>query len=493
LTSNRTLLPLIVSGEARESASRDYFDTYNPATGEVLARVQQADAADVDAAVSGALRAFESWRRVPPMERAQRLNHFANLLEAAGPDLILQDVLENGSPIREMRNDLIGAVTVLRYFAGLVMMTRGETVPGAWDRINYSIRQPFGVVARIIPFNHPLLFAVTRIAGPVVTGNTVVIKPSEYTNISAVRVGEIAQQAFPPGVVSVLTGSGAVTGDALVSHPDVRRIGFTGSLQTGLAILRRASERHIKHLTLELGGKNPLVVFNDADIEVAIKAAQAGMNFTWQGQSCGSTSRLLVQADIYAEFVTRLAANVDQLKSGSPTDESTEIGAIVSRAQFSKVQSYIEIGTQESRLVSGGETLTDGPFADGLFVRPAVFADVPPESRLAQEEIFGPVLACMPFQTYDDAIAIANNVEYGLTASVFTQNLRTANKFARDIEAGYVWVNDVGRHTLGASFGGLKNSGIGREEDVEELLSYTVSKNVHVNFTEPDDARPGAR
>jgi acyl-CoA reductase-like NAD-dependent aldehyde dehydrogenase len=268
-----------------------------------------------------------------------------------------------------------------------------------------------------------------------------------------------------------------------VRHPDIRRIAFIGSAATGRSILRRANEDRIKTVTLELGGKNPLVVFPDADLEVATDAAIRGMNFTWQGQSCGSTSRLLVHCDIHDTFVEQLVARLEPMRSGSPRDPATEIGAIVSRAQYDKVLTYIDIGRAEgSRVVAGGHALSDGEFADGLFVRPTVFAGVEPHSRLAQEEIFGPVLATMPFEDYDDAVRIANGVAYGLTAGIYTSSLSVAHAFARDVEAGYVWVNDVSRHTPGTAFGGTKDSGLGREEDLEELYSYTESKNVHVYF-----------
>jgi acyl-CoA reductase-like NAD-dependent aldehyde dehydrogenase len=268
-----------------------------------------------------------------------------------------------------------------------------------------------------------------------------------------------------------------------VTHRDVRRIAFIGSAATGRAILRRANENRLKTVSLELGGKNPLVVFPDADIDDAVSAAVRGMNFTWQGQSCGSTSRLIVHREIYDRFVEQITARIDSLRSGLPQDEQTDVGAIVNRLQYEKVQTYIDIGKAEgARLVVGGQTLDHGEYQNGLFVRPTVFADVDPMSRLAQEEIFGPILAAMRFDNYDDALRIANGVAYGLTAGVFTNDLRTAHAFARDVEAGYVWINDVSRHTPGTPFGGIKDSGLGREEDIEELYSYTEPKNVHIKF-----------
>jgi acyl-CoA reductase-like NAD-dependent aldehyde dehydrogenase len=474
---------MIIGGAECEAADGATLDVVNPATGETVARVPQASSRDVDDAVAAARHAFDDWRRTEPEQRAGALNALADLVDAHADELTMLDVVDNGSPITEMRNDARVGAAQLRYFAGLVLQARGETVPTSHGRLNYTLRQPFGVVARIVPFNHPLMFAAAKMAAPLAAGNVVIVKPSEHTSLSALRLGQLAQQVFPPGVVNVVTGEGASTGDALVVHPDVRRLAFIGSADTGRSILARASTVNVKTVTLELGGKNPLVVFEDADLGTALDAAVRGMNFTWQGESCGSTSRLLVHESIYRQFIYQLASRVEALRSGPPLLATTQTGAIVNTAQLDKVRRYVQIGQDEgARLVAGGQVLTDGEFAGGNFIRPAVFADVAPESRLAQEEIFGPVLATMPFKDYDEAVQIANSVRYGLTASVYTGDLATAHRYARDVEAGYVWVNEVSRHTPGTPFGGFKDSGLGREEGVEELLSYTQVKNVHVNF-----------
>ncbi len=472
-----------IGGTPSSGHSGAYIDSVCPASGEVVARFPAGDAVDVDDAVRAGLDAFPEWSRRGPHERAHILHELADLVDAHAAELAALDVLDNGSPISEMRNDVGMATAQLRYYAGLVLQLRGHTVPTTSGRLNYSIRQPWGVVGRIIPFNHPLMFAVSKIAAPLAAGNCVVIKPSEYTSLSAIRLAELARDVLPPGVLSVVTGYGAEAGDALVAHPEVRRLAFIGSVATGRQLLARAAEVNIKNVTLELGGKNPLVVFPDADIDAAVDAAQRGMNFTWQGQSCGSTSRLLVHSEIYEDVVEGLGQKLDAMRSGLPEEEATDTGAIVSEPQLEKVLRYIDIGHEEgSRLVAGGHRVTDGDLARGRFVRPTLFADVKPDSRLAQEEIFGPVLAAMPFHDYEEALRIANGVSFGLTASVFTRDLGLAHRFAEDVEAGYVWVNDVARHTPGTAFGGVKDSGIGREEDLEELESYTVSKNVHVRF-----------
>lgn len=474
--------PMTIGGQDRLAADGATIDTFNPATGELIGRFPAAGAADVDAAVAAASAAFEEWRRFSPQKRQALLMRFADAVDAHQEELMHLDVAENGTPVREMRRDAEKASRQLRYFAGLSLEAKGHTVPTDWDRLNFSLRQPWGVVGKIIPFNHPLMFAAAKIAAPLAAGNTVVLKPSEFTSLSALRLGELSKGILPDGVLNVISGYGATAGDRLVRHPEVRRLAFIGSAATGRAIQAAAAEVNVKNITLELGGKNPLVIFEDADIDKAIKAAQRGMNFTWQGQSCGSTSRLLVQEGIYEEFVSRLGSALDAMKQGDPKDESTDTGAIVSAPQFEKVQKYIEVGKQEGRLIAGGTVLTDGEFAKGMFVRPTLFADIDQNARLAQEEIFGPVLSAIKFSDYDDAVAKANNSQFGLTAGVFTSNLATAMRFTRDVEAGYVWVNEVSRHVEGTSFGGYKDSGVGREEDLEELLSYTQAKNVHVVF-----------
>lgn len=475
--------PMVIGGKAVLASDGATIDTINPATGKVIGRFPSATAADIAVAVAAAATAFESWKRTMPEERAAGLNALADVIQTNWDELAALDVAENGSPIREMRRDAGIAITQLRYYAGLVLEVRGETILGSYDRLNYTLLQPYGVVARIVPFNHPLMFAASKIAAPLAAGNTAIVKPSEHTSLSALRLAELASGVLPEGVLNVVTGYGQTAGDALVRHPQVRRVAFIGAAETGRAIQAAAASVNVKSVTLELGGKNPLVIFSDADIVKAVAAAVRGMNFTWQGQSCGSTSRLLVHRDIYSSFVEALAEAVNEMRSGLPDNEETETGAIVNKIQFAKVKKYLKIGRDEgARLVAGGNVLTDGEFADGYFVRPTVFADVDPYSRLAQEEIFGPVLAAMPFSDYDEALTIANSVRYGLTASVFTENLRTAHRFARDVQAGYVWVNEVSKHVHGTAFGGVKDSGLGREEGIEELLSYTQSKNVHVNL-----------
>ncbi|HXR13335.1 MAG TPA: aldehyde dehydrogenase family protein [Solirubrobacteraceae bacterium] len=474
---------ILVGGELRGARDGETIEVTNPATGEAIGTVPRCREADVDDAVAAARAAFAGWRATNPLERAARLGALADAITEHAEELAMLDVLENGSPIREMRGDAFAAAAQLRYFAGLALALRGETIPGEADRLNYTLMEPFGVVGRIVPFNHPLMFAAGRAAAPLIAGNTLVVKPSEHTSTSALALAELASELLPPGVFNVVTGYGEEAGDALVTHRDVRRIAFTGSAEVGRAIQRRAATHVVKTVTLELGGKNPIVVFADADIEAAIAGALRGMNFTWQGQSCGSTSRLLVHSSLHGEFVSRLGERMDAMRSGPPQEEQTETGAIVHRRQYEKVLSYLAIGREEgARVVAGGGPPDDPRLANGLFVRPTLFDGVAPGSRLAQEEIFGPVLAAMGFETYEQALAIANGVSLGLTASVYTSDLGVAHRFARDVQAGYVWVNDTAKHIPGTAFGGVKDSGVGREEGAEELASYAQVKNVNVSF-----------
>ncbi|MGO4145673.1 aldehyde dehydrogenase family protein [Paenarthrobacter sp. YAF11_1] len=480
----RSEYQMLIGGEFHSASNGATITTINPATGQVLAVFPAATTQDVDRAVASAKAAGRNWSQLAPLARAELVNKLADAIEDNAEEFARLDSAENGSLLREMRRDVAAGVRAMRYFAGLALQMRGTTIPSPSGALTYTVRMPFGVVGRIVPFNHPFMFAAGKISAPLIAGNTVVIKPSEYTSLSALRLAELATDILPAGVLNVITGWGAEAGDALVTHPDVPRLAFTGSVATGLLIQRRAAETTVKTVTLELGGKNPLVIFPDASLDDAVDAAVRGMNFTWQGQSCGSLSRNIVHVDVYDEFVERLTAKVSALKPGLPDDDNSQTGAIINERQLEKVLDYVQLGISEgARLCTGGTRITDGELAAGLFVRPAVFSDVHVDSRLAQEEIFGPVLSVLRFHTEEEAIAMANATQYGLTASVFTENLGTAHRFAHQVEAGYVWINDVSRHIPGTPYGGVKNSGLGREEELDELLSYTQVKNVHIEHS----------
>jgi betaine-aldehyde dehydrogenase len=459
------------------------MDAINPATGKVFAQFPRMDPIAVDEAVFSAHAAYQSWRRVHPRERARMLLSFADAVEADRERLALLDVRDNGSPISEMKTDIDVGLMYVRYFAGLALEVRGETIPVGNDRLNFTVREPFGVVARIVPFNHPIMFALRTLAAPLLTGNAVIIKPSEHTSIATLAMVDHIRKAFPPGVVSIITGTGDVAGDALVRHPLVRRIAFIGHGRTGRLIQENAAKAGVKTVTLELGGKNPIVIWPDADIDAAIEGAVTGMRFNFQSQACGSTSRLLVHRDMHDTFVEKLAQKLEDIRSGMPEDAGTQTGSIVMEAQFRKVMDYIDIGRSEGgKIAAGGYRVSDGEMRDGFFVRPTLFTNVTPNSRIAREEIFGPILAAMTYDNYSGAIAIANDTNFGLSASIYTRDLAVAHRYARDIEAGYVWVNENQGHFLGTPFGGIKDSGIGKEEDPSELLSFTQTKNVHIRF-----------
>jgi betaine-aldehyde dehydrogenase len=476
---------LLIGGELVPAAAGGRLDVVNPATGRRLTSVPAASTADVDRAVEAAAAAFPSWRRTPAAERAARVHRLADAINAHGEELAWIDTIDNGSPIKVMRGDYRMAVDQLRYFAGLALALRGESVPtpdaGSFD---FTLREPYGVVARIVPFNHPFMFAASKLAAPLVAGNTVVLKPSQHTSLSALRLGELCADIFPPGVVNVITGRGSEVGDHLVAHPRVARVAFTGSVEVGLRIQREAARHRIKVVTLELGGKNPIIVFPDADREAAVAGVLRGMNFTWQGQSCGSTSRLFVHRSIYAEFISQLGQRMDAMVVGDPTDEATDVGAIVSQQQYDSVSRYIRDAAADPRaqLVAGGlDGTTDR--REGWFIRPTLFGlEHGDDLAVACEEIFGPVLVAMPFDTYDDVIERANRLPLGLTASVWTSNLALAMKSVRDLDTGYMWVNWSSSHVPGTPFGGVKDSGVGREEDLEELYGYTQAKNAYIRF-----------
>jgi len=471
---------MLIDGDQVDATGGGVMDVVDPARDVVVAQVPEGTAADVDTAVAAARRAFPAWRSTPISTRSRLLEELAGRIESHGEELAWIDTVDNGSPIRVMRGDYRLAVEQLRYFAGLARCLRGETVPvDERDAIDLTLRDPFGVVGRIVPFNHPLMFAAARIAAPLLAGNTVVLKPSEATSMSALRLGELAADLFPRGVLNVVTGLGSVVGEALVAHPDVPRLAFTGGVEVGRRIQRVATEGGVKVVTLELGGKNPLIVFPDADLDAAVGGALRGMNFTWQGQSCGSTSRLYVHRSVFEPVIGQLASQMAAMVVGDPRDEGTDVGALISRAHYEKVRRYIELGIGSARLLTGGVP-ERGP---GFFIPPTLFAaDGGATTPLVEEEIFGPVLVAVPFDDYDEVIAAANGLRLGLTASVWTRDLGTAMSASRDLEAGYVWVNWSSSHIPGTSFGGVKNSGVGREEGLAELYGFTQAKNVYLRF-----------
>ena len=453
----------------------------NPATGESLGVAAEATAADVDLAVRAAHQAFEAWRSTPPHEQADRLCALANLLRRNAEEFALLDAVNCGNPIAEMMRDVEMAARGVEYFAGLVLEIKGETVPLGEGYLNYTVREPLGVVGRIIAFNHPIMFATMRCAAPLAAGNTVVLKPSEQAPLSALRLAELIGDILPPGVFNVVTG-GRECGAALSSHPLIAKIALIGSVQTGKAILRAAADT-VKQAALEMGGKNALIGYPDCDPAVLAAGAVAGMNFTWAGQSCGSTSRAFIHADLYDEVLARIVDGVKAYRGGDPTDPATTMGPLVSQAQFDKTMQYIAWGREDgARLVTGGRKPDLPGFERGYFIEPTVFADVTMDMRIAREEIFGPVLSVLRWDDEEELFRMVNAVEYGLSAAIFTRDIAKAHRAAARVQAGYVWINHVGPHFLGAPFGGYKQSGLGREECLEELLAATQIKNVNVRL-----------
>jgi acyl-CoA reductase-like NAD-dependent aldehyde dehydrogenase len=475
---------MLIGGKLVPSSSGNRMDVVNPATARRIAGIPAASPADVDRAVESGTAAFVSWRRTPVAERARLVGLLADAIDAHGDELAWIDTIDNGSPIKVMRGDYRMAVEQLRYFAGLALALRGESIPTPESgSLDFTTREPYGVVARIVPFNHPFMFAASKLGAPLVAGNTVVLKPSQHTSLSALRLGELCAEIFPPGVVNVITGRGSDVGDYLVAHPQVARIAFTGSVEVGLRIQREAARHRVKVVTLELGGKNPIIVFGDANREAALGGALRGMNFTWQGQSCGSTSRLYVHRSLYVEFLAELGRRMDGMVLGDPADERTDVGAIVSEQQYASVSQYVRgaLSDPRARLIAGGLSQTQP--SQGWFIRPTLFAlEQGDDLAVACEEIFGPVLVAMPFDSYDEVIARANALPLGLTASVWTSDLALAMKAIRDLETGYMWVNWSSAHVPGTPFGGVKDSGVGREENLDELYAYTQAKNVYIRF-----------
>ena len=468
-------------GAWHEPVSGSFTETSNPSTGESLGRVAVGDAADVDAAVAAARRGFLEWRAVAPLERARVLRKIGEVLRRHADELALIDAANCGNPVREMVGDAMVAAAQIDFFAGLVTEMKGASIPMGPDVVNFSVREPVGVVARIVPFNHPFMFAAGKSAAPLAAGNTVVIKPPEQAPLSALRLAELIDGLLPAGVFNVVPGDRA-TGAALAAHRDVAMVAIIGSVAAGRAVMRAASET-VKPLLLELGGKNALIAYPDADPDAVAAAVVGGMNFTWCGQSCGSTSRAFIHASIYDAVLDRVKARIDYFRPGIATDSATTMGAIVSRAQLDRVLDYIETAKREgARLLCGGVQPSDPRLAAGLFVEPTVFADVTPAMRVAREEIFGPVLSILRWSDEADMLAAVNGVEYGLTCSIWTNDLSTAHRAAMAVQVGYVWINEVGKHFLGVPFGGVKQSGFGREECLEEMLRFTQEKNIHVRL-----------
>jgi betaine-aldehyde dehydrogenase len=472
---------MFIGGEWTDAVDGATMPSIDPSTEEVIGVIPAAGPADVDRAVAAAAAAAPDWAATPWPERARLLRALAQRIRDAAEELAHVDTADAGLPLFGSRGDIAGAAAEIDFFAGLGGEVKGDTLPTTPSQVAMTAREPYGVVGRIVPFNHPFKFAAGKSAAPLMAGNAVVVKPAEHTSLSALRLAALAEDILPPGVLNVVTGTGDACGAALVAHPAVPRVAFTGSVPTGRAVLRGAAE-HIKHVTLELGGKNPMIVFPDVDPERAARGAVAGMNLRrTMGQSCQSNSRVLVHARVKDPFLAALIDLVAGLRVGDPRDDDTDLGPLAFREHYERVTAYVAAGLED-----GAKLLTGGSRPDGLrrgfYLEPTVFGDVRPGMRIAHEEIFGPVVAVMDWEDEDEMIAVANGVEYGLTANVWTNDLSTAHRTARRLQAGLVWVNGEGGKPLGTPFGGFKHSGLGTEGSLEELLSYTRLKSVVINL-----------
>jgi aldehyde dehydrogenase (NAD+) len=474
---------LLINNEWRPAASGKTMDVINPATEEICATVASADADDLNAAVEAARAAFNGpWSAMSARERGRLVRKLGERLMERADEVARLETLHNGKPISESRHvEIPAAAECFEYYGGWSDKLMGETIPVKGNYLTYTLREPLGVVAAIVPWNFPLLLAVWKVAPALACGNTVILKPASQTPLTALALGEIAVEiGLPPGVLNVLTGPGAQLGQAIVEHPGIDKIAFTGDTSTGKGIMRGAAGT-LKKITLELGGKSPNIVLADADMDAAIRGATIGI-FYGKGEVCAAGSRLLVDKAIKNEFIDKLAARTKKMVAGDPMDPKTRFGALSSKKQLETVLRYVESGKSEGATLVAGGARTDIGTGKGYFVQPTVFADVKPEMTISREEIFGPVLAAIEFADLDEAIATANDSPYGLAAGVWTRDIKKAHYVARKLQAGTVWINTYNVYDTAAPFGGYKQSGFGREMSAHALEHYTQVKSVWVDL-----------
>jgi len=472
---------LLIDGHRVPSSSGRTFQSLNPATEEVIATIAEGNEADVDRAVAAARRAFEGpWRTMRAAERGNLLLKWAELLKRHADEIIEIESLDGGKPISATtRQDFPAAIDTLTYYAGWADKISGDVVPTRDDALTYTVREPVGVVAAIVPWNFPLMIGMWKLAPALACGCTVVMKPAELTSLSALRIGELALEAgIPPGVFNIVTGPGRIVGDALVNHPDVDKVTFTGSPGVGRGIMKGAAS-NFKRVSLELGGKSANVIFDDANLDAAARAAAAGIFFN-AGQVCSAGSRVLVQEGAYDEVVERLATRAKSLRMGDLLDRNTSLGPVISEKQMKSILDYVDIGQKEgASLVTGGERIGKR----GYFISPAVFADVRHEMRISQEEIFGPVVSVIKFKDEADALRIANGTAYSLAAGVWSRDMGRVQRFAKRARAGTVWINTYGYTDVRLPWGGERDSGLGREHGTAAIENFTEPKAIWMNLS----------
>ncbi len=475
---------ICVDGKLQLARSSASFPVLNPAQGKVFASMPDCQDEDVDNAVISAQKAQAKWKKVPARERGALLHQAAQLLDEHKEELAHLITFETGKAIRtESRVETQAFTDILKFYAGLGSELKGETIPFHPNMLTFTLRQPVGVVAGIIPWNVPLMLMALKIAPAIVAGNSIVIKSAEEAPLAVLRAAELINQVLPPGVLNLLSGYGETCGASLVAHRDVKKVTFTGSVETGRLVYQNAAKKLIP-VTLELGGKSPMIVCEDADLTRAVEGAFVSMRFTRQGQSCSAASRILVHRTIYPIFVKKLKERLDQLKIGDPFREETDVGAIISQAQLDKVKHYLKLAAcaHGTTLHQCSSLPQEAALEKGLFLQPVIVTDVSPDHPVMQEEIFGPVVCVVPWESFDEALALANATSYGLAATIWTNHLQKALQFCLEIEAGFVQVNQNLVVQANLSYGGIKNSGLGKEASLEAMLEhFTETKTIIMN------------